>query len=59
MGQRGKMKEVTAEVPLAELFGYVGDLRNLTSGTAVPNMEFSHYAQVPGGIQAQITGEAK
>jgi elongation factor G len=36
------------------MFGYVGDLRNLTSGTAIPNMEFSHYAEVPGGITAKI-----
>jgi elongation factor G len=54
---RGKMKEIRAQVPLAELFGYVGTLRNLTSGTAIPNMEFSHYAQVPGGIQAQIVAD--
>lgn len=54
MTQRGKQKEITAEVPLGELFGYVSDLRNLTSGQANPNMEFSHYAEVPGGITKQI-----
>ncbi len=54
MVQRGKQKEIVAEAPLAEMFGYVGDLRNLTSGTAIPNMEFSHYAEVPGGITAKI-----
>lgn len=54
LSQRGKYKEILAEMPLAELFGYVGDLRNLTSGQAIPNMEFSHYAEVPGGIQKQI-----
>jgi elongation factor G len=59
MDQIGMLKQITAEVPLAELFGYVGDLRNITSGTAIPNMEFSHYAQVPGGIQAQVLGEKK
>ncbi len=54
MVQRGKQKEIVAEAPLSEMFGYVGDLRNLTSGTAIPNMEFSHYAEVPGGITAKI-----
>lgn len=59
MEQVGLMKQITAEVPLAELFGYVGDLRNITSGTAIPNMDFGFYAQVPGGIQAQVLGEKK
>jgi len=59
MEQAGMMKQITAEVPLAELFGYVGDLRNITSGTAIPNMDFGFYAQVPGGIQAQVLGEKK
>ncbi len=54
MVQRGKTKELIAEAPLAELFGYVSDLRNLTSGTAAPNMEPSHYAEVPAGITAQL-----
>lgn len=56
MVQRGKLKEIIAEAPLAELFGYVGDLRNLTSGTAIPNMEFSHYAEVPGGVMKEVLG---
>lgn len=54
MVQRGKTKEIMAEAPLGELFGYVGDLRNITSGTAAPNMEPSHYAEVPAGVQAKI-----
>jgi elongation factor G len=57
MIQRGKTKEIIAEAPLGELFGYVGDLRNLTSGTAAPNMEPSHYAEVPAGIMKKILGE--
>jgi elongation factor G len=56
MTQRGKMKEISAEAPLAELFGYVGNLRNLTSGKAIPNMEFSHYEPVPGGIMKAVLG---
>lgn len=56
MVQRGKTKEVQAEAPLGELFGYVSDLRNLTSGTAAPNMEFSHYEEVPRGIMDKVLG---
>ncbi len=59
MIQRGKTKEIIAEAPLSELFGYVGDLRNLTSGTAAPNMEPSHYAEVPRGLMDKILGEEK
>lgn len=55
--QRGKTKEIIAEAPLAELFGYVSDLRNLTSGTAAPNMEPSHYAEVPRGLMDKLLGE--
>ncbi|CAG1022787.1 Elongation factor G [Patescibacteria group bacterium] len=52
--QRGKTKEIIAEAPLSELFGYVSDLRNLTSGTAAPNMEPSHYAEVPKNIMEKV-----
>ncbi len=57
MVQRGKTKEIIAEAPLAELFGYVGDLRNLTSGTAAPNMEPSHYAEVPANVMQAVLGD--
>ena len=59
MTQRGNMKEITATAPLGELFGYVSDLRNISSGTAIPNMEFSHYEEVPSGITREILGEEK
>lgn len=52
--QRGKTKEIHAEAPLSELFGYISDLRNLTSGTAAGNMEPSHYAEVPRNIMEKI-----
>jgi len=54
---RGKTQEISAEAPLGELFGYVSDLRNLTSGTASPSMEPSHYAEVPAGIMNKILGD--
>jgi elongation factor G len=59
MLQRGKMKELSAVAPLAELFGMTSDLRNLTSGTAAATMEPSHYEEVPGGVMKQILGEDK
>jgi elongation factor G len=57
--QRGKTKEIIAEAPLSELFGYVSDLRNLSSGTAAPNMEPSHYAEVPRGLMDKVLGISK
>ena len=56
MVARGKSQEISAEAPLGELFGYVADLRNLTSGTAAPTMEPSHYAEVPSGVMAKLLG---
>ncbi len=56
--QRGKTKEIIAEAPLGELFGYISDLRNLTSGTAAGNMEPSHYAEVPRNIMDKVLGVA-
>ena len=56
MVSRGKTQEINAEAPLGELFGMTSDLRNLTSGTAAPTMEPSHYAEVPSGIISKIIG---
>lgn len=56
--QRGRTKEIIAEAPLSELFGYVSDLRNLTSGTAAPTMEPSHYAEVPRGVADKLLGNS-
>ncbi|MDO8514551.1 MAG: elongation factor G [bacterium] len=47
MGERGQARVITAKVPLSELFGFTTQLRSLTEGRAVPNLEFSHYAIVP------------
>jgi len=57
MIDRGKTKEIVAEAPLSDLFGYVGDLRNITSGTAAPTMEPSHYEEVPRGLMEKILGQ--
>jgi elongation factor G len=48
---------VTAEVPLAELFGYTTQLRSLTSGRGTPVMEMSHYAPVPKNVVEEIVAE--
>ncbi len=46
--------EVSAEVPLSEMFGYSTVLRSMTSGRATYTMEPSHFARVPGKIQEEI-----
>jgi elongation factor G len=50
---------VKAEVPLSELFGYVTDLRTITSGRASSSMEFSHYSPAPRNIADDIISKAK
>jgi len=45
---------VNAEVPLADMFGYAGDLRSMTQGKATFSMEFSRYAPVPKGKQEEL-----
>ena len=50
---------IRAQVPLAEMLRYVTDLRSLTGGRGVFEMEFSHYEQVPPHIQEKIIQERK
>ena len=51
--------QITAEVPLSEMFGYVTDLRTITSGRANSTMEFSHYAPAPKNIAEAVIEKAK
>jgi len=50
---------IKAEAPLTDMFGYIGDLRSMTSGRGQFSMEFSHYAPVPRNIAEQVIEEAK
>ena len=45
---------VKAEAPLAEMFGYIGDLRTMTSGRGQFSMEFSHYAPCPANVAEEV-----
>jgi elongation factor G len=59
MGERGQARVITSKVPLSELFGFTTQLRSLTEGRGVPNMEFSHYAVVPRNVQEDIVASRK
>ncbi len=58
MESRGTMYVVRGHVPLAEMFGYVNDLRSMTSGRASYSMEFAHYDPVPKNIAEEIIAKA-
>ncbi len=58
--ERGGAIAVEATVPLSEMFGYIGQLRGMTSGRASYTMEFSHYEPVPRNVQEEIvSGKTK
>ncbi len=60
MGDRGegaaRVKEITAEVPLASMFGYATQVRSMSQGRASYSMEFDHYAEVPNNVAQEIIG---
>jgi elongation factor G len=60
MAQRGKNTQViTAEVPLATMFGYATDLRSKTQGRAVYSMQFAKYEAVPTAVQEEIVARVR
>jgi elongation factor G len=60
MTQRGANTQViTAEVPLATMFGYATDLRSKTQGRATYTMQFSHYEPVPNSVQEEIVAKVR
>ncbi|MBL4782200.1 MAG: elongation factor G [Porticoccaceae bacterium] len=50
---------IKADVPLAEMFGYIGTLRTMTSGRGQFSMEFSHYLPCPKNISEEVIADAK
>ena len=50
---------IKADVPLSEMFGYIGHLRTITSGRGQFSMEFSHYLPCPNAIAEKVMEEAK
>ncbi|NOH73146.1 elongation factor G [Vibrio pectenicida] len=50
---------IKADVPLSEMFGYIGHLRTITSGRGQFSMEFAHYAPCPMNVAEQVIAEVK
>lgn len=59
MDTRHGVQVIKAKVPLSEMFGYVTQLRSLTSGRATSTMEFSHYAPAPNNIAEEVIAKQK
>lgn len=59
MEMKGNAQVIKAKVPLSEMFGYVTQLRTITSGRATSIMEFSHYAPAPAAITEEVVSKAK
>jgi elongation factor G len=57
MDDRAGSKVVKADVPLSEMFGYVTQLRTLSSGRASSTMEFSHYAEAPKNVADDVVAK--
>ena len=55
----GGVQQITAMVPLSEMFGYATELRSRTQGRGQYTMEPSHYSEVPKSIQEKIVNERK
>jgi elongation factor G len=59
MEQRGSSQVVKAQVPLSEMFGYVGDLRSRTQGRATYTMQFDSYQRTPVSVQEEIVARVR
>jgi elongation factor G len=59
MDTKAGSQVIKADVPLSELFGYVTDLRTITSGRATASLTFSHYEQVPQNLSDAIVAKVK
>lgn len=59
MDTKGTSSVIKADVPLSELFGYVTDLRTMSSGRATASLTFAHYDQVPQNIAEAVIAKTK
>jgi elongation factor G len=59
MDDRAGAKIIKAKVPLSEMFGYVTQLRTMSSGRATSTMEFSHFQEAPRNITTEVLAKAK
>ncbi|MGB2983104.1 MAG: hypothetical protein WBC63_04500, partial [Candidatus Bipolaricaulia bacterium] len=59
MDTKGGATVLRGRVPLAEMFGYASELRNLTSGRGTFTMHFEHYEAVPYVIAEEVIAERK
>ncbi len=59
MDTKGTSAVIRSSVPLSELFGYVTDLRTMSSGRATASLTFSHYDQVPKNLADEVIAKAK
>jgi elongation factor G len=59
MDSRAGAQVIKAKVPLSEMFGYVTQLRSLSSGRASSTMEFSHYSPAPANIAEEVIAKVK
>ena len=57
MDQRGNARVIMAMVPLANMFGYVSNLRSMSQGRAQYTMHFDHYEQVPQAVADEVTAK--
>jgi len=59
MDDKNNLKVVTASVPLATMFSYIGELRSLSKGRATFSMEFEKYEPLPQNLADELTGKAE
>ncbi len=59
MDTRAGSQVIKADVPLSELFGYVTDLRTISSGRATANLTFAHYEVLPNNLAETVVAKAK
>jgi elongation factor G len=57
MDDRAGSKVVKGDVPLSEMFGYVTQLRTMSSGRASSSMEFSHFAEAPKNVADDVVSK--